>query len=262
MAALRWEFMAGILQGKTAVIAGIANRWSLAFAIAESFSREGASLVLTYVNDKQRDAIASITQEMDVIKMLPLDVTKDEDLQGFATGLAELARPVDVLVHSLAFANREDLTNPFIETTREGFLLAQNVSAYSLVAMTRATAPLMPAGGSVMTLSYLGATRAMPHYNVMGTAKAALESSVRYLAVDLGPRNIRVNAISAGAVKTASARAVKDLTSLMEFAKTWAPMKRLTESREVGDAAAFLASDLSRGITGHVMFVDAGMHMV
>ena len=254
--------MSGILQGKTAVIAGIANRWSLAYAIAESFSREGAELVLTYVNEKQRDTIQTITSEMRVIKMLPLDVTKDEEIAGLGTGLAELNRPIDVLVHSLAFANREDLSNPFIETSREGFLLAQNVSAYSLVAMTRAVAPLMPSGGSVMTLSYLGATRVMPHYNVMGTAKAALESSMRYLAADLGPRNIRVNAISAGAVKTASARAVKDLTSLMEFAKTWAPMKRLTDPAEVGDAAAFLASDLSRGVTGNIMFVDAGMQMV
>jgi enoyl-[acyl-carrier protein] reductase I len=254
--------MSGILHGKTAVIAGIANRWSLAFAIAQSFAREGASLVLTYVNDKQRETIESITSGMPVVKMLPLDVTRDEDIQGFAAGLKELGRPIDVLVHSLAFANREDLSNPFIETSREGFLLAQNVSAYSLVAMTRAVVPLMPSGGSVMTLSYLGATRVMPHYNVMGTAKAALESSMRYLAADLGPRNIRVNAISAGAVKTASARAVKDLTSLMEFAKDWAPMKRLTDPAEVGDAAAFLASDLSRGVTGNIMFVDAGMHMV
>ena len=254
--------MSGILQGKTAVIAGIANRWSIAYAIAQSFAREGASLVLTYVNDKQRETIESITTGMPVVKMLPLDVTKDEDIQGFANGLKDLNRPIDVLVHSLAFANREDLSNPFIETSREGFLLAQNVSAYSLVAMTRAVAPLMPNGGSVMTLSYLGATRVMPHYNVMGTAKAALESSMRYLAADLGPRNIRVNAISAGAVKTASARAVKDLASLMEFAKDWAPMKRLTDPAEVGDAAAFLASDLGRGVTGNIMFVDAGMQMV
>ncbi len=254
--------MSGILQGKTAVIAGIANRWSLAYAIAQSFSREGASLVLTYVNEKQKETIESITGGMPVLKMLPLDVAKDEDIQGFGAGLKELNRPINVLVHSLAFANREDLSNPFIETSREGFLLAQNISAYSLVAMTREVTPLMPDFGSIITLSYLGATRVMPHYNVMGTAKAALESSVRYLAADLGPRNIRVNAISAGAVKTASARAVKDLTSLMEFAKEWAPMKRLTEPAEVGDAAAFLASDLGRGVTGNVMFVDAGMHMV
>lgn len=254
--------MSGILTGKTVVIAGIANKWSLAYSIAQSCAREGASLVLTYLNDKQKDTIESIVGGLPVAKMLPLDVTKDEDLQAFADGLKALNTPIHVLVHSLAFANRDDLSNPFIETSREGFLLAQNVSAYSLVAMARAVAPVMPDGGSIMTLSYLGATRVTPHYNVMGTAKAALESSVRYLAVDLGPRNIRVNAISAGAVKTASARAVKDLSSMMDFAKDRAPMKRLTEPGEVGDTAAFLASDLSRGITGNVIFVDAGMHAV
>jgi enoyl-[acyl-carrier protein] reductase I len=254
--------MSGILQGKTAVVAGIANKWSIAYAIAQAFSREGADLVLTYLNDKQKEGIESIAGDMRVVKMLPLDVTRDEDIQGLGEGLKELGRPIDTLVHSLAFANREDLSNPFIETSREGFLLAQNVSAYSLVAMTRAVAPLMPDGGSVMTLSYLGATRVMPNYNVMGTAKASLESSMRYLANDLGPRNIRVNAISAGAIKTASARAVKDLSSKMEFTKEWAPMKRLTDPGEVADTAVFLASNLSRGVTGNVLFVDAGMHIV
>ena len=254
--------MSGILQGKTAVIAGIANKWSIAYAIAQAFSREGADLVLTYLNDKQKEGIEAIAGDMRVVKMLPLDVSRDEDIQGLGEGLKDLGRPIDVLVHSLAFANRDDLSNPFIETSREGFLLAQNVSAYSLVAMTRAVAPLMPSGGSVMTLSYLGATRVMPNYNVMGTAKAALESSMRYLANDLGPRNIRVNAISAGAIKTASARAVKDLSAKMEFTKVWAPMKRLTEPGEVADTAVFLASDLSRGVTGNILFVDAGMHIV
>jgi len=254
--------MSGILQGKTAVIAGIANKWSIAYAIAQAFSREGADIVLTYLNEKQKEGIESISGDMRVVKMLPLDVSRDEDIQGLGEGLKELGRPIDALVHSLAFANREDLSNPFIETSREGFLLAQNVSAYSLVAMTRAVAPLMPSGGSVMTLSYLGATRVMPNYNVMGTAKAALESSMRYLANDLGPRNIRVNAISAGAIKTASARAVKDLSSKMEFTKEWAPMKRLTDPGEVADTAVFLASDLSRGVTGNILFVDAGMHIV
>ncbi|HVW08421.1 MAG TPA: enoyl-ACP reductase [Bryobacteraceae bacterium] len=254
--------MSGILQGKTAVVAGIANKWSIAYAIAQAFSREGADVVLTYLNEKQKETIESIAGDMRVVKMLPLDVTRDEDLQGLGEGLKELGRPIDVLVHSLAFANREDLSNPFIETSREGFLLAQNVSAYSLVAMARAVAPLMPSGGSVMTLSYLGATRVMPHYNVMGTAKAALESSMRYLASDLGPRNIRVNAISAGAIKTASARAVKDLSAKMEWTKDLAPMKRLTDPGEVADTAVFLASDLSRGVTGNVLFVDAGMHIV
>jgi enoyl-[acyl-carrier protein] reductase I len=254
--------VSGILQGKTAVIAGIANKWSLAYAITESFAREGASLVLTYVNDKQREGIASVTSGMPVVKMLPLDVTKDEDILALTEGLRTLDRPIDALVHSLAFANREDLSRPFVETSRDGFLLAQNVSAYSLVAMSRAVAPLMTNGGSIMTLTYLGSTRVVQNYNVMGTAKAALESSMRYLAADLGPRNIRVNAISAGAVKTASARAVKDLSSMMDLTKERSPMRRLTDPAEVGDVAAFLASDLGRGVTGNVMFVDAGMQLI
>jgi enoyl-[acyl-carrier protein] reductase I len=166
------------------------------------------------------------------------------------------------LVHSLAFANTEDLGRPFVQTQRDGFLLAQNVSAYSLVAMSRVVAPLMTNGGSIMTMSYLGATRVIPNYNVMGVAKAALEASVRYLANDLGPQRIRVNAISAGAVKTASARAVKGISAMLEGMKDQAPLRHATEPGEVGDAAAFLASDLSRGVTGNILFVDSGMQLL
>jgi len=254
--------MADLLKGKTAIISGIANKWSLAWGIAESFSREGASLIVTYLNEKQRDSIAPIIGHMRVEKMLPCDVTKDEQLAALAESLKGLGKPVDALVHSLAFANREDLGRPFVETDRDGFLLAQNVSAYSLVAMSRAVAPAMTNGGSIMTLTYLGSTRVRPNYNVMGVAKAALEASVRYLANDLGPSKIRVNAISAGAVKTASARAVKDLTTMLDATRDMAPLRHVTEAGEVGDAAAFLASDLSRGITGNVLFVDSGMHLL
>jgi enoyl-[acyl-carrier protein] reductase I len=169
---------------------------------------------------------------------------------------------LDTVVHSLAFANREDLSRPFVETSRAGYLLAQDVSAYSLVGVARVTAPLMTEGGSVMTLTYLGATRVVPNYNVMGVAKAALEASVRYLANDLGPSNIRVNAISAGPVKTASARAVKDLSSLLEKAPARAPLRRNCEPAEVADTAVFLASDLGRGVTGNVIFVDAGLQLL
>lgn len=254
--------MPGLLEGKTAVIAGIANKWSLAYGIAESFAREGASLVLTYLNDKQRDTIESIVGHMAVLKMLPCDVTKDEEIVSLSESLRELGTPVDALVHSLAFANREDLGRPFVETQRDGFLLAQNVSAYSFVAMSRAVAPLMTNGGSIMTLTYLGSVRVRPNYNVMGVAKAALEASMRYLANDLGPRNIRVNAISAGAVKTASARAVKDLSVMLDATRDMAPLRHVTEAGEVGDAAAFLASDLSRGVTGNVIYVDSGMQLL
>src|SRR6185437_1896430 len=170
--------MSKLLEGKTAVIAGIANKWSLAYGIAESFAREGASLVLTYLNEKQRETVAPIVEHMKVAAMLPCDVTKDEDVSGLPEKLRQLGRPVDALVHSLAFANTEDLRRPFVETDRDGYLLAQNVSAYSLVAMSRAIAPLMTNGGSIMTLTYVGATRVIPNYNVMGVAKASLEASM------------------------------------------------------------------------------------
>jgi enoyl-[acyl-carrier protein] reductase I len=254
--------MSDLLKGKTAVIAGIANKWSLAWGIAESFSREGASLIITYLNEKQRDTIAPITEHMSVEKMLPCDVTKDEEIVALTESLRRLGKPIDCLVHSLAFANREDLGRPFVETDRDGFLLAQNVSAYSLVAMSRAVVPVMTNGGSIMTLTYLGSTRVRPNYNVMGVAKAALEASVRYLANDLGPAKIRVNAISAGAVKTASARAVKDLSTMLEATREHAPLRHVTEAGEVGDTAAFLASDLSRGVTGNIIFVDSGMQLL
>jgi enoyl-[acyl-carrier protein] reductase I len=254
--------MSGLLAGKTAVIAGIANKWSLAFGIAESFAREGASLVLTYVNGKQKEAIESITGGMSVVKMLPCDVTKDDEIAALTESLRELGKPIDVLVHSLAFANREDIGGSFMDTQRDGFLLAQNVSAYSLVALSRAVAPLMTNGGSVMTLSYIGSTRAIPNYNVMGVAKAALESSMRYLARDMGPQKIRVNAISAGPVKTASARAVKDFSTILDVVKERSPLRHTTELSEVGDTAVFLASDLSRGVTGNILFVDSGMQIL
>jgi enoyl-[acyl-carrier protein] reductase I len=254
--------MSGILAGKTAIVCGIANKWSLAYGIAESLAREGAALVLTYLNEKQRETIASIVGEMPVTQMLPCDVTRDEEIAALTDSLREIGKPIDALVHSLAFANREDLGRPFVETGRDGFLLAQNVSAYSFVAMARAIAPLMTNGGSMMTLTYLGSVRVRPNYNVMGVAKAALEASMRYLANDLGPAGIRVNAISAGAVKTASARAVKDLSVMLDATKEHSPLRHATEAGEVGDAAAFLASNLSRGITGNVLYVDSGMHLL
>jgi enoyl-[acyl-carrier protein] reductase I len=254
--------MSKLLEGKTAVIAGVANKWSLAFAIAESFAREGARIVLTYLNEKQRETVAGITGGIPVAKMLPCDVTKDEALEALSQSLRESGEPIDALVHSLAFANRADLEGLFLDTGRDGFLLAQNVSAYSLVALSRVVAPLMTNGGSIMTLTYLGSTRALPSYNVMGVAKASLEASMRYLARDLGPQRIRVNAISAGAVKTASARAVKDLSTMLEATKERSPLRHATEPGEVGDAAVFLASDLSRGVTGNILFVDSGMQLL
>ncbi len=254
--------MPKLLEGKTALILGIANKWSLAYAIAQAFWREGATLALTYLGDRQRTAIEELSQGLPVAGLWPCDVTQEADLQHLSESLAGLGRPLDAVVHSLAFANREDLARPFVETSRAGFLLAQEVSAYSLVAVARATAGHITAGGSLTTLTYLGSTRVVPNYNVMGVAKASLEASVRYLASDLGAKRIRVNAISAGPVKTASARAVKDFTTILEYVVQRSPLRRNTDPAEVADAAVFLASDLGRGVTGNVMFVDSGMQIM
>src|SRR6185503_8959426 len=254
--------MSNLLEGKLALVLGIANKWSLAYAIAQAFAREGATLVLTYLGDRQKDSIEELSKDFNVAAVLPCDVTKLEELAALTESLRALGRPLHAVVHSLAFANRDDLSRPFVETSREGFLLAQEVSAYSLVAVARATAPLMTEGGSLSTLTYLGSTRVVTNYNVMGVAKAALEASVRYLASDLGPQKIRVNAISAGPVKTASARAVKDFSSILDVVQKRAPLRRNTDPAEVADAAVFLASDLGRGVTANILFVDAGMQVM
>jgi enoyl-[acyl-carrier protein] reductase I len=254
--------MSKLLEGKLALILGIANKWSLAYSIAQAFSREGASLALTYLGDRQKEAIEELSTDLNVAAILPCDVTRDEELAALAESLGALRRPLDAVVHSLAFANREDLTRPFLETGRAGFLLAQDVSAYSLVAVARSTAPLMKDGGSLSTLTYVGSTRVLPGYNVMGVAKASLEAAMRYLASELGPRQIRVNAISAGPVKTVSARAIKDFSAVLDAVANRAPLRRNTEPAEVADAAVFLASDLGRGVTGNILFVDAGMQVM
>jgi enoyl-[acyl-carrier protein] reductase I len=254
--------MSNLLEGKLVLVLGIANRWSLAYACAQAYAREGATLVLTYLGERQKDSIADLSKSLNVAAIVPCDVTKDEELASLTDSLVALNRPLHAVMHSLAFANREDLTRPFVETGRSGFLLAQDVSAYSLVAVARAAAPVMTEGGSISTLTYLGATRVMPNYNVMGVAKASLEATMRYLASDLGPRNIRVNAISAGPVKTASARAVKDFSSILDTVPERAPLRRNTDPAEVADTAVFLASDLGRGVTGNIVFVDAGMQVM
>ena len=253
--------MSTLLEGRFALILGIANKWSLAYSIAQAFRREGATLALTYLGDRQKAAIEELAPDLNVSTILPCDVTKDEDLSALTESLAAIGRPLDAVVHSLAFANPEDLRRPFLETSRSGFLLAQDVSAYSLVAVAHATAPLMTNGGAISTLTYLGSTRVVPNYNVMGVAKASLEAAMRYLASELGERKIRVNAISSGPVKTVSARGIKGFSNILESAGR-TPLRRNTDPAEVADAALFLASDLGRGVTGNVLFVDAGMQIM
>ena len=254
--------MSKLLEGRLALILGIANKWSLAYSIAQAFSREGATLALTYLGEHQKDAIEDLSKDLNVSAILPCDVTKDEDLEALRQSLLRLNRPLHAVVHSLAFANREDLTRPFLQTSRSGFLLAQDVSAYSLVAVARAVEPAMTEGGSVSTLTYLGSTRVVTNYNVMGVAKASLEAAVRYLANEMGERRIRVNAISAGPIKTASARVIKDFSAVLDTIQTRSPLRRNTDPAEVADTAVFLASDLGRGVTGNCLFVDAGMQIM
>lgn len=253
--------MSQLLEGKTAVILGVANRWSIAYAIAEAFRREGAKLILTYQGERQRLTVEELGTAVGAARLLNCDVTNEDDLARLTKELQQEGR-VDCMVHSIAFANREDLSRPFLETSRAGYLLAQEVSSYSLVAAAHAIAPLMTEGGSIMTLTYLGATRVVTNYNVMGVAKAALEASTRYLASELGEKAIRVNAISAGPIKTTSARGVKDFSKVLDAVASHAPLRRNCDPAEVADTAVFLASDLGRGVTGNVIFVDAGFQIM
>jgi enoyl-[acyl-carrier protein] reductase I len=257
--------MPQLLSGKTALILGVANRWSIAFAIAQAFVREGAQIILTYQGERQKLTVEELGSQLGAKQVLACDVAQDSDLEALATTLKEGKTTLNAVVHSIAFANPQDLSRPFVETSRGGFALAQDVSAYSLVAVARAVAPLMASkeegGGSIMTLTYLGSTRVVQNYNVMGVAKAALEATVRYLANDLGPSNIRVNAISAGPIKTASARGIKGFSKMLEIASI-APLRRNTDPAEVADTAVFLASDLGRGVTANVLYVDAGFQVI
>jgi enoyl-[acyl-carrier protein] reductase I len=254
--------MAQLLAGMNTVVLGVANRWSLAYAIAGAFVREGASLYLTYQGERQRATVEELGAELKATKVLPCDVTKQEELDQLVEFFKAEAPVIHSVVHSIAFAHREDLSRPFVETSRDGYLLAQEVSSFSLVSVARALAPLMTAGGSITTLTYLGSTRVVQNYNVMGVAKAALEACVRYLASDLGPSNIRVNAISAGPVKTTSARGIKDFSKVLESVAALAPLRRNTDPAEVADAAVFLASKLGRGVTGNILYVDSGFQIV
>jgi enoyl-[acyl-carrier protein] reductase I len=253
--------MSRLLEGKTALILGVANRWSLAYAIAQAFQREGARLLLTYQGERLQKSVAELGETLGAARVFDCDVTRDGDLARLSETLASEER-LDAVVHSIAFANQADLARPFVETSRDGFLLAQNVSAYSMVAVARATAPRMSNGGAMLTLTYLGSSRVVTNYNVMGVAKAALEAAVRYLAADLGPQNIRVNAISAGPVKTAAARGIKDFSKVLEAVEAHSPLRRNVTPGEVADLAVFLASDLGRGVTGDVLFADAGYHIM
>ncbi len=253
--------MSGLLAGKTALIMGVANRWSIAWASAQAFSREGARLIFTFQGERQERDVRDLAGAVPDALVAPCDVMRDQDLAALAETIRAQRGGLDAVVHSLAFANREDLGGAFVDTSRAGFTLALEVSAFSLVTVARHLLPVLNPDASLLTLTYIGSSRVMPSYNVMGVAKAALEANVRYLAADLGPRRIRVNAISAGPIKTASARAIQGFSRILEVMEQRAPLRRNTDPEEVADAAVFLCSPLARGITGEVLFVDGGFHV-
>lgn len=256
------EFIHMLLEGKNGLIVGVANKHSIAWAIAESAAREGARLSFTYQGERLKENVESLAATLQNSKCFPCDVASDAEIDAMAAGVEAEMGSLDFVVHSVAFAPSEELKGEFVNTSREGFKTALDISAYSLVALSRATAPLMKNGGSIITLSYLGAERVVPHYNVMGVAKAALEASVRYLAHDLGPKGIRVNAISAGPIRTLAARGVSGITKMVEHHREVAPLRHATEQAEVGDTALFLISSLGRGITGEIIYVDGGYHIL
>jgi enoyl-[acyl-carrier protein] reductase I len=250
------------MEGRTAVVFGVANKRSIAWGIAQALHAAGAKLIITYQNERLELEAKDLILSLPGAEAYRCDVANDSDIDGLFAELKVKYGKLHTLVHSIGFAPAEELKNNFINTTREGFRIAHDISVYSLIALTRAAAPLMVDGGSVLTLTYYGAEKVVPHYNVMGVAKAALESAVRYLAHDLGVNRIRVNAISAGPIKTLAARGIGDLGTMLKSHAERAPLKRNVDVREVGDTAVFLSSDAASGITGEVLYVDCGYNVM
>ena len=254
----------GMLDGKTGIVFGVANKRSIAWAIAQRLANEGMRLAFTYQGERLKENVAELTSTLTDALLLPCDVTIDAEIDTVFQEVDAKFGRLDALVHSVAFAPREDLEGDFVKTSREGFKLAHDISAYSLVALTRAALPLFEksGGGSVLALSYYGAEKAVEGYNLMGVAKASLEASIRYLAANLGPKNVRVNAISAGPVNTLAARGIKGFTGMLKHHAERAPLRRNVELEEIGSAALFLVSQMSSAITGEIMYVDGGYNVI
>jgi enoyl-[acyl-carrier protein] reductase I len=250
------------LAGKTAVVFGLANKRSIAWGIAQKLHAAGATMAIMYQNERMKAEAEDLINELPGASGFQCDVSSDEQIDSLFATLKEKYGKLDILVHAVAYAPAEDLKGDFINTSREGFRVAHDVSVYSLVAVSRGAMPLMTDGGSIMTLTYYAAEKVVPNYNVMALAKASLESSVRYLAWNLGPKNIRVNAISAGPIKTLAARGIGALGDMLKAAADRAPLKRNVDQLEVGGAALFLASDLSSAVTGETIYVDCGYNIM
>ncbi len=252
-----------ILQGKTILIANISGKRSTGWGIAQSLSKQGARIVYTYQNERFGNEVRNLFSSLDSIDVGECDVTSDSDIEKLFDRLGSEVNALDGIIHTPAFARQEDLTGNFVNTSREGFKLALDISCFSLIALCKQALPLLEVnGGAVTALTYIGGERAVKNYNVMGVAKAALESSIRYLAADLGPKNIRVNAISAGPMRTLAARGLKDFMVMYELAKEKAPLRRSVDPIDVGNTAIYLCSEWAKGVTGEIVHVDSGYHMI
>lgn len=253
--------LAGLLTGRKGLIVGVANQNSIAWACARALADAGMELAFTYQGELMRDRVQKTVAELGDVPLFDLDVTRDDQIEDVFAQLRARWGRLDFLLHSVAYAPKAAMANAFLETQRADFLAAHDISAYSLVALSRAAAPLMTGGGSIVTMTYYGSRKAVPGYNVMGAAKASLEASVRYLAMDLGKLGIRINAISAGAINTLAARGVAHFRDLLRITAERAALKRAVEAEEVGNMALFLASDLGSGVTGETVYVDAGFEI-
>lgn len=254
----------GFLSDKRILITGVASNRSIAWGVAQAMHREGAILAFTYQGEKLKGRVEDLASQCDAEFVLPLDVADDEEIQQCFATLGEAWDGLDGIVHSIAFAPKEQLEGDYVDSvTREGFAIAHEISSYSLAALAKAGRPLMRGrNGAILTMSYLGAVRAVPHYNVMGIAKASLEANVRYLAASLGPEGTRVNAVSAGPIRTLAAAGIADFRSMLKQVEERTPLRRNVTIEEVGNAGAFLCSDLASGITGDVLYVDTGYHIL
>lgn len=254
--------MGTLLYGRNILIMGVRNKWSIAWGIAKTAHDEGANIIFTYQGEREKEGAVDLISSLSNSSILQCDVSSDDDIDTLFKELKEKYGKIHGVVHAIAHAKREDIQNDFVNTSRDGFAHAMNISAYSLVAVSRKAKEIMSDGGSIITLSYLGSERVLPGYNVMGVAKAALEASVRYLAYDLGSIGIRVNAISAGPIKTISAKAVKDFGNILDVVESKAPLKRGVEQDDLGGTALFLLSSLSGAVTGEVIYVDCGYNIM
>ncbi|MBP1930616.1 enoyl-ACP reductase FabI [Ammoniphilus resinae] len=256
--------MKDLLAGKKFVIMGVANKRSIAWGIAQSLHNAGATLIFTYQGERFKKSVEELVETLgqETNYLISCDVTNDEDIEQAFNQIKEQVGTIHGLAHCIAFAKKEELEGEYVNTSREGYALAHDISAYSLVAVSKAAKPLMTEGGSILTMTYLGGERVVTNYNVMGVAKAALDASVRYLAADLGKYNIRVNAISAGPIRTLAAKGIGDFNSIFKVIEEKAPLRRSVDTSDVGDTAAFLMSNMSRGITGEIIHVDAGYNIL